>query len=64
ATSSFPPGRLDYAFVSDSVLEVVHEFVLHTPALPEDMRSTYGLRKNDTTHASDHLPVVIDVAAE
>jgi len=59
--SSFPPGRLDYAFVTDSVLEVVHEFVLHTPALPEDMRATHGLRADDTVTASDHLPVVIDV---
>ena len=64
ATSSFPPGRLDYAFVSDSVLEVVHEFVLHTPTLSENMRSAYGLQENDTTHASDHLSVVIDVAGE
>ncbi|WP_263787502.1 endonuclease/exonuclease/phosphatase family protein [Salinibacter grassmerensis] len=60
--SSFPPGRLDYAFVTDSVLEVVHEFVLHTPALPADVRSAHGLRAGDTPTASDHLPVVIDVA--
>jgi endonuclease/exonuclease/phosphatase family metal-dependent hydrolase len=59
--SSFPPGRLDYAFVTDSVLEVVHEFVLHTPALPEDVRTTHGLRADDTVTASDHLPVVIDI---
>ncbi len=59
--SSFPPGRLDYAFVTDSVLEVVHEFVLHTPALPADVRSAHGLRADDTPTASDHLPVVIDV---
>jgi endonuclease/exonuclease/phosphatase family metal-dependent hydrolase len=60
--SSFPPGRLDYAFVTDSVLEVVHEFVLHTPAMPADLRDTYGLRASDTPTASDHLPVVLDVA--
>ncbi|WP_263835717.1 endonuclease/exonuclease/phosphatase family protein [Salinibacter sp.] len=59
--SSFPPGRLDYAFVTDSVLEVVHAFVLHTPALPADVRSAHGLRADDTPTASDHLPVVIDV---
>ncbi|MFB6280131.1 MAG: endonuclease/exonuclease/phosphatase family protein, partial [Salinibacter sp.] len=62
ASSSFPPGRLDYAFVSDSVLDVVHEFVLHTPVLSEQTRSAYGLRAEDTNTASDHLPVVIDVA--
>ena len=59
--SSFPPGRLDYAYVADSVLEVVHEFVLYTPLLPEDVRTEYGLQANDTVKASDHLPVVIDV---
>jgi hypothetical protein len=64
ASSSFPPGRLDYAFVSDSVLDVVHEFVLHTPVLSEQTRSAYGLRAEDTNTASDHLPVVIDVAAQ
>lgn len=64
ASSAFPPGRLDYAFVSDSVLDVVHEFVLHTPALSDDTRPAHGLRENDTNQASDHLPVVIDVAAE
>ncbi len=60
--SSFPPGRLDYAFVTDSVLEVVHEFVLHTPSLPREVRSTHGLQADDTETASDHLPVVIDVS--
>lgn len=64
AESSFPPGRLDYAFVTDSVLEVVHEFVLYTPALPEDVRASHGLRADDTVTASDHLPVVIDVTTQ
>jgi len=63
AESSFPPGRLDYAFVTDHVLEVAHEFVLYTPALPEETRTTHNLRVEDTNVASDHLPVVIDVAA-
>ncbi len=61
AESSFPPGRLDYAYVTDHVLDVVHEFVLYTPALPEATLSSNGLRANDTNQASDHLPVVIDV---
>ncbi len=61
AESSFPPGRLDYAFVSDSVLDVVHEFVLYTPALSDDALETHGLRATDTDVASDHVPVVIDV---
>ena len=63
ASSAFPPGRLDYAFVTDSALEVVHEFVLNTAALSAEQRSAYGLRAEDTATASDHLPVVVDVAA-
>lgn len=62
AESSFPPGRLDYAYVTDSVLEVVHEFVLFTPALSDTVHNKYDLRPADTRRASDHLPVVIDVA--
>jgi hypothetical protein len=61
AGSSFPPGRLDYAFVTDSVLDVVHEFVLYTPTLSDDALQTHGLQSGDTNTASDHLPVVIDV---
>jgi hypothetical protein len=61
AGSSFPPGRLDYAFVTDSVLDIDHEFVLHTPALPDAALQRHGLQAGDTNTASDHLPVVIDV---
>lgn len=60
--SSFLPGRLDYAFVSDSVVDVVHAFVLRTETLPKAQRSAAGLRADDTAEASDHLPVVIDLA--
>lgn len=62
AESSFPPGRLDYAYVTDSVLEVAHEFVLFTPALSDTVHNKYDLRPADTRRASDHLPLVIDVA--
>jgi hypothetical protein len=62
--SSFPPGRLDYAFVTDSVLKVVHEFVLNTATLSEELRAEYNLQSDDTATASDHMAVVIDVAAK
>jgi endonuclease/exonuclease/phosphatase family metal-dependent hydrolase len=62
STSSFPPGRLDYAYVTDSALDVVHEFVLNTATLSDEARGEVGLRAADTGTASDHLPVVIDVA--
>jgi len=63
STSAFPPGRLDYAFVTDSALDVVHEFILNTAALPADERSAYGLEAGDTGRMSDHLPVVVDLKA-
>jgi endonuclease/exonuclease/phosphatase family metal-dependent hydrolase len=63
AENSFPPGRLDYAYVTDSVLEVPHEFVLYTPVLPDRVLQERGLQAEDTNEASDHLPVVIDVQA-
>jgi endonuclease/exonuclease/phosphatase family metal-dependent hydrolase len=59
--SSFPPGRLDYAYVSDSVLDVPRAFVLSTEAMPETALTAYGLKRTDTRTASDHLPVVVDV---
>jgi endonuclease/exonuclease/phosphatase family metal-dependent hydrolase len=62
-TSAFPPGRLDYAFVTDSALEVVHEFILNTAALSEAERSAHGLEAGDTGTMSDHLPVVVDLKA-
>lgn len=62
--SSFPPGRLDYAYVSDHVLEVVHAFVLRTSVLPDSVLTAHDLRASDTGRASDHLPVVVDVATD
>jgi endonuclease/exonuclease/phosphatase family metal-dependent hydrolase len=59
--SSFPPGRLDYTYVTDSVLDVVHEFVLTTRSLSDAELDTYGLQRNDTVTASDHLPLVVDL---
>jgi endonuclease/exonuclease/phosphatase family metal-dependent hydrolase len=59
--SSFPPGRLDYTYVSDSVLDVANEYVLHTPSLSDSVLSAHGLQADDSSVASDHLPVVVDV---
>lgn len=62
--SSFPPGRLDYAFITDSVLDIVHEFVLNSAALSDEQRSANDLQSNDTATASDHLPVVVDLSSK
>lgn len=59
--SSFPPSRLDYVYVSDSVLEVQNEFVLRTGTLSSSRRAAVGVEANDTATTSDHLPLVVDV---
>ncbi|WP_179862235.1 endonuclease/exonuclease/phosphatase family protein [Longibacter salinarum] len=64
ADSSFPPGRLDYAYLSDSVAEVKRAYTLSTSQLPDSVRTAYGLKKEDTARASDHLPLVIDISSD
>ena len=59
--SSYPPSRLDYAYVSDSVLDVAHAYTLYTPGLPDSLRQAHGLDADATTTASDHLPLVLDL---
>ncbi len=59
-TSGFSPGRLDFIFYTDSVLEVDRGFVLHSPSLRRKLRRSLGLRRLDTRTASDHMPVVAD----
>ncbi len=58
--SRFPPGRLDYAYVSDSVLRVEQAFVLETAHLS----NAAGVEPGDTGAASDHLPIILDVSAK
>lgn len=58
--SRFPPGRLDYAYVSDSVLRVEQAFVLETARLS----SSTDVEPGDTRTASDHLPIILDVSAK
>lgn len=58
--SSFAPGKLDYIVFSDSVLRLENAFILDTETLDAEALSRYGLRRDDTLDASDHLPVVAD----
>jgi len=60
--SSFSPGRLDYIYYTDSVLQPVRYYTLFTPALDMARLSPSGLQANDAVRASDHLPLVVDVA--
>ncbi|MDR9447139.1 MAG: endonuclease/exonuclease/phosphatase family protein [Balneolaceae bacterium] len=64
--SSFGAGRLDYIVYSGSVLTQKNAFTLHTPSFPDEAFApggvAEGLEKRDTQEASDHLPVVVDLA--
>ena len=56
----FSPGRLDYVVYSDAVLKVGNRFVLFTPEMPGEVLEQYGLLRDDTSVATDHLPIVVD----
>lgn len=60
-SGSFSPGRLDYLIYSDSVIDVVHSFILTTEEMAASELSAYGLLSGDTITASDHLPMIIDI---
>ncbi|MBL1216303.1 MAG: hypothetical protein D8M59_02280 [Planctomycetes bacterium] len=57
----FLPGRLDFALVSDSTLPVLSSFVFDTHLLPTDLAAAMCVESDDTTQASDHLPIVVDL---
>jgi endonuclease/exonuclease/phosphatase family metal-dependent hydrolase len=57
----FTPGILDYITFSDSSLTAQRAFVLDTRDLSEGWLRSHGLEAADTDHASDHLPVVLDL---
>ncbi len=57
-TGPYLPGRLDYIVYSDTVIKAMKAFVLSTPSMPAEFLNYYGLEANDTTVASDHLPMV------
>ena len=59
-SSSFSPGRLDYALISDATATITHAFVLDARILSDRALRAAGLDPTDTD-ASDHLPVVIDI---
>ncbi len=58
--SSYPPGRLDFVFYTDSRLGVGNHFILDALELPAKMLRSLGLEATDTGTASDHLPLVFD----
>ncbi len=60
-SSDFSPGRLDLVAVSDDATPL-KSFVLNTRTLPAEAAADLGLEGDDSRRASDHLPLVIDVA--
>jgi endonuclease/exonuclease/phosphatase family metal-dependent hydrolase len=58
----FVPGRLDYALFSDSSLVIRGCFVYDAFDLAPRWCEVHGAQTRDTSSASDHLPVVFDVA--
>jgi len=59
--SSYNPGKLDYIFYSDFVIDTGKSFIVNTLAMDDSTLSHHGLQWDDTQEASDHLPVVFDI---
>lgn len=59
-SSRFAPGRLDYIFYSDAVMEDLNSFALNTNTMPVIDRVTYDLNLSDSEQLSDHLAIVTD----
>jgi len=60
--STYLPGRIDLIITSDSVLGIGNHFTLYTPNMSPAELAAAGLLANDTSEASDHIPVVADLA--
>lgn len=56
----FPPGRLDYQFYSDAVLQKENAFILDTERMDSTQLLNNNLNFTDTRVIADHLPVVVD----
>ena len=60
--SSFNPGKLDYVFYSDATIDTGKYYILNTLAMDDISLNYYELEWEDTQNASDHLPIVFDIA--
>lgn len=58
---SYTPGRLDYIVISGSSLRPNMAVVLDTLDLSEPALRSMKLQQGDTSQASDHLPVIVDL---
>ena len=62
--SSFNPGKLDYIFYSNATIDTGKHYILNTLALDDETLAGYGLERDDTQEASDHLPRVFDISLD
>tara|TARA_B100001250_G_scaffold334074_1_gene299866 strand:- start:5821 stop:7791 length:1971 start_codon:yes stop_codon:yes gene_type:complete len=60
APGSFPPGRLDFVFFTNSVISVDKSFTISTEHMSPSLLTQNNLFWDDTKIASDHFPVVVD----
>jgi hypothetical protein len=56
----FPPGQLDFVLYSDTTLGVANAFVFDTRDVDPELLARSGASPEDSTHTSDHLPIVVD----
>ncbi|MCB1123988.1 MAG: endonuclease/exonuclease/phosphatase family protein, partial [Verrucomicrobiae bacterium] len=57
--NNYWPGHLDYLIYSDSVIDLVHSYVVHTPSMSPERLQQYNLEANDSL-GSDHFLFVAD----
>lgn len=60
--SSFPPSRLDFQILSNSVATVEKTYSLETRSMSQARLDLYGLSASDVAKASDHIPKVLDLS--
>ena len=59
---SYPPGRLDFVFFTNSVMSVDKSFTISTEHMSASLLAQNNLFWDDTKIASDHFPVIVDFA--
>ncbi len=59
--SSFNPGKLDYIFYSSTSIFSRNNYILNTLSMNDLELDDYGLQREDTQNASDHLPIIFDM---
>ncbi|MBI5154010.1 lamin tail domain-containing protein, partial [Candidatus Poribacteria bacterium] len=64
SSSSAPSDRFDRMYFTDSVASVAQAFVLNTASMSAAQLAAAGLQATDCADATDHLPIVADLAID